>query len=35
MDGSHFEVMLPPGRTITLACELQRYSHTPSYKQPV
>ena len=35
VDGSHFEVVLPPGRTITLTCHLMRYSHTPSYKQPV
>ena len=35
VDGAHFQVALPPGRTITLTCNLMRYSHTPTYKQPV
>jgi len=35
VDGKDFQVILPPGRTITLQLGMQRYSHTPSYEQPI
>ncbi len=35
VDGKHFEVTLPAGRSITLQCGMKRYCHTPSFDQPV
>ena len=31
----HLALTLPPGRSITLRLEMDRYCHTPSYEQPV
>ena len=35
VNAKHFEVALPPGRTVVLACKMRRYCHTASYEQPV
>jgi hypothetical protein len=35
VNGKHVEVILPPGRTIKLKLGMNRYSHTPSYEQPL
>ena len=35
VDGTHFEVSLPPGRSLRLRLGMDRYAHTPSYTQPV
>jgi hypothetical protein len=35
VNGKHFQVTLPAGRSVTLKLNMRRYSHTPSYHQPV
>jgi hypothetical protein len=35
VDGKHFQVTLPPGRSIQLRLGMERYANTPSYSQPV
>ncbi|OGV61723.1 MAG: hypothetical protein A3K19_25950 [Lentisphaerae bacterium RIFOXYB12_FULL_65_16] len=35
VNARHFNVVLPPGRTLTLRLGLRRYVHAPSYAQPV
>lgn len=35
VDGKHFEVTLPAGRSIRLKLGMARYANTPSYAQPV
>ncbi|MBX3001806.1 MAG: hypothetical protein KF893_24995 [Caldilineaceae bacterium] len=35
VDGKHFEVALPPGRSIRMKMGIARYVNTPSYAQPV
>lgn len=35
INGQHFQVTLPAGRSVKLKMEMRRYSHTPSYRQPV
>lgn len=35
IEAQHFEVTLPPGRTINLQMGMRRYANTPSYAQPV
>ncbi len=35
VNGKHFQVTLPPGRSISLRLGMRRYAHTPSYEQPI
>jgi hypothetical protein len=35
IDGQHFAVTLPPGRSICMKLGMDRYANTPSYAQPV
>ena len=35
IDGTHFEVLLPPGRSITITARMQRYVNKPSYARPL
>jgi hypothetical protein len=35
VNGQHFEVVLPPGRSARLHLGMRRYGRTPSYAQPV
>jgi hypothetical protein len=35
INSKHFEVILPPGCTITLKLGMRRYCHTPGYEQPL
>lgn len=35
VNDKHFEVVLPPGCTITLKLGMRRHCHTPSYEQPI
>jgi hypothetical protein len=34
VNGKHFQVDLPAGRSVSLKLGMQRYAHTPSYSQP-
>ncbi len=35
INGKHFQVVLPPGKSIALRLGMNRYCNTPSYEQPV
>lgn len=35
VNGRHFQVTLPAGRSIALKLGMRRYAHTPTYAQPV
>ena len=35
VNGKHFQVELPAGRSVKLKLGMRRYCHTPSYEQPV
>jgi hypothetical protein len=35
VNGQHFQVTLPAGRSVKLKVEMRRYCHTPTYQQPV
>jgi hypothetical protein len=35
VNGKHFEVVLPPARTLSLKLGMNRYANTPGYEQPI